>query len=197
MLHHPITPPLHHSGSPLHSCGSLPVLNTIDRGLARLEKWLVVLFLSLMLFFTFVQVVLRGLYTHAHFQWANDWMAHIVWSEPFARLLVLWLAFIGASLVTGDGKHIKIDLFASVMPTRWAPVRDLVLSVACLAVCGVMFKVCLRYIALERSYGGAMFLQVPNWVGQLILPAGFGTMFFRFFLKAARSTLELRRPNAS
>lgn len=174
----------------------MPILNTIDRGLARLEKWLIVLFLSLMLFFTFVQVVLRGLYTHAHVQWANDWMAHIVWSEPFARLLVLWLAFLGASLLTGDGKHIKIDVLTTVPPGKWSPVRDLALSVACLGVCAVMFKVCLEYIALEKTYGGSMFLGIPNWVGQLILPAGFGAIFFRFLLKAVGSTLELRRPNA-
>jgi TRAP-type C4-dicarboxylate transport system permease small subunit len=88
----------------------MPILNTIDRGLASLEKWLIVLFLSLMLLFSFVQVLLRGLYTHAHLQWANDWMAQIAWSEPFARLLVLWLAFLGASLLAGGGKHIKIDV---------------------------------------------------------------------------------------
>jgi TRAP-type C4-dicarboxylate transport system permease small subunit len=172
------------------------VLHLIDGSLARFEKWLIVFFLSLMLLFTFVQVLLRGLYTHAHLQWANDWMAHLAWSEPFARLLVLWLAFLGASLLTGDGKHIKIDVLTTVSAKKWSPVRDLALSVACLGVCAVMFKVCLEYIALEKTYGGSMFLGIPNWVGQLILPAGFGVIFFRFLLKAVGSTLELRRPNA-
>jgi TRAP-type C4-dicarboxylate transport system permease small subunit len=171
-------------------------LQLIDRSLARFEKWLIVLFLSLMLLFAFVQVVLRGLYTHAHIKWANEWMAQIGWSEPFARLLVLWLAFLGASLLTGDGKHIKIDLFATVISGRWLLARDVVLSVACLGVCAAMFKVCLDYIALERAYGGVMFLQIPNWVGQLILPVGFATMCFRFLLKAVGSAIELRRPNA-
>jgi TRAP-type C4-dicarboxylate transport system permease small subunit len=174
----------------------MPILFLLDRALARFEKWLIVLFLSLMLFFTFLQVVLRGLYTHAHIEWANDWMAHISWSEPFARLLVLWLAFLGASLLTGDGKHIKIDLLTTVLPRKWSPFRDLVLWVACLGVCAVMFKVCLDYIALERAYGGVMFLQLPNWVGQLILPFGFGAMSFRSMLKALGSAFELMGKNA-
>jgi TRAP-type C4-dicarboxylate transport system permease small subunit len=165
----------------------------LDRALARIEKSLIILSLSLMLLFTFVQVMLRGLYTHAHIHWANDWMAHMAWSEPFARLLVLWLAFLGASLLTRDGKHIKIDLLTTVMPKKWVRVRDLVMSVACLGICAVMFKVCLEYIGLERAYGGAIFLQIPNWIGQLILPAGFGAMLFRFLLKALQSALELRR----
>jgi TRAP-type C4-dicarboxylate transport system permease small subunit len=193
MLHHSTTPLLHHSRSPIHSSSSLRFLHLMDRALARIEKWLIVLFLSLMLLFTFLQVVLRGLYTHAHIHWANDWMAHMVWSEPFARLLVLWLTFLGASLMTKEGKHIKIDLFASVMPKRGSPVRDLALSVVCIGICAVMFKVCLAYIALERAYAGAIFLQVPNWIGQLILPIGFGAMFFRFFLKALESVFDLRR----
>jgi TRAP-type C4-dicarboxylate transport system permease small subunit len=172
------------------------ILHFIDRCLARLEKWLIVLFLSLMLLFTFVQVVLRGLYTHAHIQWANHWMAHIGWSEPFARLLVLWLVFLGASLLTGDGKHIKIDLLTTVISRKWSHVREIVLSIACLGICVIMFRVCLDYLKLERAYGGTMFLQIPNWVAQLILPMGFGAMFFRFLLKAVGATLELRRTNA-
>ncbi len=174
----------------------MPILHLIDRSLARLEKWLIVFFLSLMLLFTFVQVLLRGLYTHAHLQWANDWMAHIGWSEPFARLLVLWLAFLGASLLTGDGKHIKIDVLTTVLPKKWSPVLDLALSMVCLGVCAVMLKVCLDYIGLEKTYGGSMFLGIPSWVGQLILPVGFGAMFFRFLLKAVESTFALRRLNA-
>ncbi len=189
MTHRPSTPTLQRSG--------FSAFHLLDRALARLEKWFIVLFLSLMLFFTFMQVVLRGLYTHLHIEWANDWMAHIGWSEPFARLLVLWLTFLGASLLTGDGKHIKIDLLTTVLPRKWSTVRELVLSVVCLGVCAVMFKVCLDYIALERVYGGAMFLQLPNWVGQLILPVGFGAMFVRFTIKALGSALELRRKNAS
>jgi TRAP-type C4-dicarboxylate transport system permease small subunit len=186
----------HHSPTPTLQYSGFSALHLMDRGLARLEKWLIVSFLGLMLLFTFVQVVLRGLYTHAHIQWANDWMAHVGWSEPFARLLVLWLAFLGASLLTGDGKHIKIDLLTTVISEKWSAARELILSVACLGVCAVMFKVCLEYIALERAYGGAMFLQVPNWVGQLILPVGFGAMFFRFLLRAVESTFELSRKNA-
>jgi TRAP-type C4-dicarboxylate transport system permease small subunit len=171
----------------------MSVLHFIDRCLARLEKWLIVLFLSLMLLFTFVQVVLRGLYTHVHLQWANDWMAYIGWSEPFARLLVLWLAFLGASLLTGDGKHIKIDLLTTVSSKRWLTIREIVLSIACLGICAVMFKACLDYLTIERAYGGAMFFEIPTWVGQLILPVGFGAMFFRFLLRAVGGALNLRR----
>jgi TRAP-type C4-dicarboxylate transport system permease small subunit len=78
---------------------------------------------------------------------------------------------------------------------KWAPVRDLVLSIACVGVCAVMFKVCVAYIALEKTYGGSMFLGIPNWVGQIILPFGFGSLCFRFVIKAVNTSFELRKTN--
>jgi len=44
-------------------------LERIDNALARLEGWLIIIFLGAMVVLTFVQVCLRGLYTHAHLQW--------------------------------------------------------------------------------------------------------------------------------
>ena len=100
------------------------LLQLIDRILTRIEGWLIIAMLSLMVIFTFFQVVLRGLYTHGHLSWANTLMGQIDWSEPLVRLLILWITFLGASLLTRDGKHIQIDLFASILPPRWVPLRD-------------------------------------------------------------------------
>ena len=89
-------------------------LKWFDRHLARLEGWLIIIFLWLMVMFTFIQVCLRGLYTHGRFHWANSLMGRLDWSEPFVRLLVLWLTFLGASLITRETKHIKIDFLSSL-----------------------------------------------------------------------------------
>jgi len=48
------------------------------------------------------------------------------WFEPFVRLLVLWLTFLGASLITKENKHIKIDLMGSLLPDKWLPFRDII-----------------------------------------------------------------------
>jgi TRAP-type C4-dicarboxylate transport system permease small subunit len=171
----------------------MKTLRYLDKTLAKLEGWFIIILLSLMIILTFIQVCLRGLYTHGHLQWANTLMGHIDWSEPFVRLLVMWLTFLGASLVTGENKHIKIDLFSPVLPPKWLPIRELILSVVCILVSAIMIKVCIEYVTMEMEFGGRMILYLPGWIGQLILPVGFALILFRFFLRAIDQGIEIAR----
>ncbi|HIJ41496.1 MAG TPA: TRAP transporter small permease [Deltaproteobacteria bacterium] len=171
------------------------VLQRFDRILARIEGWLIIAMLWLMVIFTFLQVVLRGLYTHGHLPWANTLMGQIDWSEPLVRLLVLWITFLGASLLTRDGKHIQIDLLSSILPPRWLPLRDCILSVVCGAICAIMIKVCVDYLSMEMEFGGTMFLALPSWTGQIILPAGFALLLTRFVLRAIDHGIQTVRSN--
>ena len=166
-------------------------LKWIDRTLIKFEGWLIIAFLSVMVVFTFIQVVLRGLYTHAHLTWANFLMGQLDWSEPFVRLLVLWLTFLGASLLTEENRHIKIDLLSNLIPPKWLPVREFLLSLVCILISAIMLKVCTDYIEMEITFGKNLFLHFPSWVGQLILPAGFAVILFRFFLRAIAQGLEI------
>lgn len=169
----------------------MQLLKTIDRAIARVEGWCIVLFLSLMIFLTFLQVILRGLYTHGHVQWANTLLGHVDWSDPFVRLLVLWVTFVGASLLTRDNKHIKIDLTASIFPSPWIPYRNFILSLACVVVCAIMIMASIGYIRTEWEFGGELFLGIPTWLGQIILPLGFFLILFRFVIMAIMQVREV------
>ena len=130
----------------------MKALRWIDKALARIEGWLIITLLWLMVTLTFVQVCLRGLYTHAHLQWANSLMGYLDWSEPFVRLLVLWLTFLGASLITGDNKHIKIDLFSTLLSPKGERTRELLLSLVCVVISAIMVKACIDYIKMEMEF---------------------------------------------
>ena len=174
--------------------GQIPVmkiLRLVDKGLARAEGWLLVFFLGLMVVLTFSQVLFRALYFRAHVQWANTIMGHVDWAEPMVRLLVLWVTFLGASLLTRDHKHIKIDLMSDFLPTRWQPICELFLSAACALVMGLMFKASVIYVKTEITLGGQLFLGLPTWAGQLMLPAGFLILLFRFFVRGIEQAIEL------
>ena len=166
-------------------------LARIDKAIARFEGWLLIIFLSLMVSLTSLQVILRSIYIHAHLGWANDLMGALDWSELFVRLLVLWVSFLGASLVTRENKHIKIDLLTHLMPATWSPYRELLLSVSGAVVSAFMIRASLFYIHTEMSFGGSVFLNVPTWVGQMIMPAGFSLICFRFLLRAMTSALQI------
>ena len=169
------------------------VLRHIDKALARAEGWLIVVFLWLMVILTFLQIILRTLYTHAHIQWANLLLGQVDWAEPLARLLVLWITLLGASLLTGDNKHVKIDLMSSILPPKWLPFRELILSAVCVLVCVFMLKASVEYIRMEMEFGGYLFLELPTWVAQMILPAGFLLILFRFFLRGMQQAIEILR----
>lgn len=171
----------------------MKLVRYIDRGLARVEGWLIVIFLALMVGFTFFHVILRALFTHAHIQWANDILGYVDWTEPFVRLLVLWITFLGASLITGENKHIKIDLMPALFPSHWLPFRELLLSLVCVLITAFMLKASIDYIRIEMEFGDQLFLNVPTWIGELILPAGFSMILFRFFLRGIEQVFEILR----
>jgi TRAP-type C4-dicarboxylate transport system permease small subunit len=106
------------------------------------------------------------------------------------------VTFLGASLVTGENKHIKIDLLTQIIPAAWLPLLDVLLSLAGALVTALMFKASLFYVGTEMSFGGNLFLGIPTWVGQLILPLGFLFICFRFLVRALCSALGILRRTA-
>jgi TRAP-type C4-dicarboxylate transport system permease small subunit len=54
-----------------------------------------------------------------------------------------------------------------------------------------MFKASLDYVRIEMSFGGHLFLKIPTWVGQLIIPAGFLLILFRFFLRGLEHLMAI------
>jgi TRAP-type C4-dicarboxylate transport system permease small subunit len=171
----------------------MKVLKSIDKALGRLEGWLIVTFLTLMVILTFLHVFFRALYIHGHIKWANMIVGQMDWADPLVRLLVLWTTFLGASLITGENKHIKIDLMSDLLPSRWLPVREVIISAACVLVTGLMVKASVGYIKMEMTFGGRLFLGLPTWVGQLILPVGFCLLLFHFFVRGVGQVIQLVR----
>lgn len=156
---------------------------TVDEILARLEEWLIVFFLSFMVVFTFLFILLRALHLYAHLTWTSVAIGKIDWTQPLVRLLVLWVAFLGASLLTRENRHIKIDLSSLLMPLGWQPLKDLFISLACVVVSAIMVKASCQYIQNEYLFSGPLFLSIPAWIGQIILPVGFLCILFRFLLR--------------
>ena len=171
----------------------MKILRLIDRVVATIEGWLIIISLSLMVALTFLLVILRALYTHAHLHWANTILGYVDWTDSLVRLLVLWVTFFGASLITRDNKHIKIDIMSAVLPARWLPVRELILSLACIAIAVFMIKASIEYVKIEMSFGGYIFLKLPVWIGQLIIPIGFSLLLYRFVLRGLEQTLDIFR----
>jgi TRAP-type transport system small permease protein len=83
------------------------------RGLAAVERWASVLLLGMVLGLMAAQVVARYLFR-----------SPIAWSEELARFALIWLAFLAAGWVMGDGRHLVVDVVSRRMSRRGRLVLD-------------------------------------------------------------------------
>ena len=157
----------------------------------HVEKWLVTISFSLMVIFSFLNVILRALYTKFDIQLANTLLNSFDWSDPFARLMVLWVTFLGASLLTKDNRHIKIDLMGHFLPPSLLSIRELIIAIACVLICFLMVRASVGYISMEMQYGTSSIMGISAWKWQIIIPFGFCVMLFRFAINMLKEIVKL------
>jgi TRAP-type C4-dicarboxylate transport system permease small subunit len=168
-------------------------LKIIERNLTRAEGWFMVALLSIMVGLTVVQVLLRNLQTRGEVQLAASILGRVDWAEPLVRLSVLWLTFFGASVVTGQNRHIKMDMVSGVLPPAWLPFRELLLNIASAVICALMFHASLSYVDVEFRSGSVLFLGIPSWVAHMILPLGFFLILLKFLVRTIEELRSVRR----
>ncbi len=143
------------------------------RLLHTLEDGLLALTLSLLVLLAVGQIVARLFFD-------SGW----VWVEPSMRLLILWLAMLGALAATRDGRHIAIDLLPRYLPPLGRRIAWAVGQLFAAVVCALMAWGSVDLVLLERDSAGLAFANLPIWVSLLILPLGFALMALRFTLSA-------------
>ncbi len=141
--------------------------------LHRAEDGLLVLVLGAMIFLALLQILLRNLFDFG-----------LLWIEPLLRILVLWVAMLGAMVATREQNHISIDVVSRYLPSNWARVISaltcLVSGVLCLGIAWTAIE----FIRYEYEDGTLAFWRVPAWICQSILPVGFTVMGLRFLWSA-------------
>lgn len=96
----------------------MKALKRFDAGLARGEAVIATLFLVSMILAGCAQALMRHFATDWQAVWANGALGHLEWVDGFLQKGTLWLAFLGASLATREGRHIGIDLLPRLAPKK-------------------------------------------------------------------------------
>ncbi len=145
-----------------------------DGALARVEGGLLAGLLLAMLFFGFLQVVLR-----------NFFQTGIFGADLLLRQGLLWLGLLGASLAArGAGRHIEIDILSRAVPPRWAIRTRRVADAFAAFICALLARASFLFVAEEWAAGSLIAGYFPAWIFQSILPAGFALMAIRFLAAA-------------
>lgn len=141
--------------------------------LRRLEDGLLVLILAAIIGVAAYQVAARNLFDTG-----------LLWGDALVRVLVIWVAMVGAMVASRNDDHIRIDLAARFAPAHWRrPLARFANAFTC-AVLGVFAWFSLRFVLFEYEDGMIAFGAVPAWLCEAILPFGAAVMCLRYLMHA-------------
>jgi TRAP-type C4-dicarboxylate transport system permease small subunit len=147
----------------------LLTLQRIRQWILIFEDGLMAILLSATILLAASQILLRNLFDSG-----------LIWADPTLRVMVLWLALLGAIAATREDRHIRIDLFSHKMPKSGRLVLSVINNLFSSLVCGVITWHAARFVHLEWQEGSKLFASLPAWLGEIIIPIGFGIMTLRF-----------------
>lgn len=116
----------------------------------------------------------------------------LIWSQNIALVLTLWVGFVGASMCTHEGRHLKVEAAQRALPEKLRPYIGFVSGLVTTAVCVALLWVSLRYVlAHHEDYAGTEGkgglvpgTDLPKYLGFAVLPLSFAFMAVRFLAKA-------------
>lgn len=141
--------------------------------LAGIERMLVSACLGSMVILVLLQILLRNFYNSG-----------IVGSDSLVKHLVLWVGFLGAGLATKEKSHIRIDIASRILPKGIKAAAQILVDLFSVAICAGLVYAAYSFVSIEYEAGETIpFLQIPVWVMELIIPAGFLVIALRFLLQ--------------
>ena len=150
------------------------ILKQVDRILEKIEGHLIVLILSLMILLSFGQMLLR-----------NFFDLGIIWGDTLLRQWVLWLGFLGASMAAKQNKHISIEVFSNFLSPYWKQIIKSFTQLAAGIISGFLAWSAWSFMIFEKESESVLFLDLPVWIFQIILPYSFMVIALRFIISGA------------
>lgn len=163
----------------MHTRNLPPALARLIGIVTWTENALLIFMLALMVGLAAAQIFFR-----------NFFDISIFGADQMLRLLVLWVAFLGAIAASREGKHIHVDAIVRWLPKRFKPGVVAVTDLFTLAVCLLLAWQSLRFIQSARESGEMAFGTLPVWVTALILPLGFTLIALRYTLRLRHHVLQ-------
>jgi len=155
------------------------ILTRVIQIVHRFEDALLISALLSMLMMAVIQIGLR-----------NFFDSGIFWAESFLRVLVLWIAILGAMVATRESNHISIDAISRFLAPTAFRIVLLLTSLFSAVICGVVAFYSFEFVEYEYLDKTIAFAAVPTWVCQSIIPVGFTIMAIRFVITGITRSLE-------
>lgn len=156
----------------MHTQHLHPALARLVRIVTWTENALLIAMLALMVGLAAAQILFR-----------NFFGISIFGADQMLRLLVLWVALLGAIAASREGKHIHVDAIARWLPARVKSGVVALTDLFTLIVCLLLTWQAQRFMQSARESGEMAFGTLPVWVSAFILPLGFTLIALRYGLR--------------
>lgn len=145
----------------------------------RVEEALLALLLTTMIGVAVVQVVMR-----------NFFDSGLYWGDSAVRVVVLWVALLGAMVASRKDEHIRIDIAGRFLaPGVKRHVSRLVSLFTCIVLL-IFAWYAFEFVRFEYEDGTPAFAQVPAWACEAIMPLGAAVMAIRYALLVVQPVRE-------
>lgn len=158
-----------------------PALARLVRIVTWAENALLIAMLAAMVLLAAAQILLR-----------NFLGTSILNADQLLRLLVLWVAFLGAIAASREGKHIHVDVIARWLPGRANAGVTALTDLFTFCVCLILAWQSLRFMQSARESAEMAFGSLPVWVAGLILPLAFTLIALRYVLRFVHHAQQAR-----
>lgn len=138
-----------------------------------LENGLIVALLGFLIVFASAQIVLRNVFSIG-----------VTWADGLTRMIVLWLALLGALAASRDGRHIRMNAVTQWLPPRLQSAAGLASDLFAAMVSGALAYLSFEFVRDSRTYGDVLLGQFPAWWFQAVMPVAFALIAYRFVAHA-------------
>lgn len=136
-----------------------------------IERTFLVSLFALLVGLTGTQIVLRNVFDSG-----------LIWADDAIKVLVLWIAMVGALYATRGANHISIDVASRFLPHGFEALVKRILFVLSALICATASWYSYQFILLEFEDPIIAFLNIPTWLTQAVIPATLLLMALRFLM---------------
>jgi len=115
------------------------------------------------------------------------------WADEALRLMVLWVAMLGAVAASRDRRHIVIDVLARLLGAAARSWAAFCVDVLSAGVAGVLAWYSLVFVRDSQAFGDLLMNDLPAWPFQAILPVGFALIAWRYAVWSVRHVFDAMR----
>lgn len=158
------------------------VLRKVDGLIALVEKGLLLVMVTAIVILPLGQIALR-----------TTGNGGFPWGHEVVRVLLLWVAFLGASLATAERRHITIDLMDRSLSPRGKAMFNLAAQLFALVVVGYLARVGFTFIGIQMDMGDeTAILRFPVWATLSVIPFSLTVIAWRIVMLSVEDVIGLQ-----